>query len=122
MKTKITLLILFLSLTFVNAQHYPPVSDSSQKIEEQSKDIVDAYDRELAMTAKQRALFQLKVEDYLMLRKKIESNYDGREELDALVEMQAQETLDMNDILTRIQMQLYKKIKPTIQPLKEVEN
>ena len=51
----------------------------------------------------------------------IESKYEGREELSALTELQVQETLDMNDILTRIQMQVYKKVKPEIQPLKMVE-
>ncbi|MCB0446353.1 MAG: hypothetical protein KDD03_02375 [Gelidibacter sp.] len=118
---KITALLLFLTLTFSHAQQYPPVTDGSKAIEAKADSISDAYDRELAMTAKQKALFKLKVEDYLIRRQKVESMYDGREELTALVELQAQETLDMNDILTRIQMQVYKKIKPEIQPLKIVK-
>ena len=121
MKTKITTLLLFLSLTLGFAQQYPPVNDGSLKVEAKADSITDAYDRELSMTAKQKALFKLKVEDYLIKRQMIESKYEGREELSALTELQVQETLDMNDILTRIQMQVYKKVKPEIQPLKMVE-
>lgn len=121
MNTKITTLLLFLSLTLGFAQQYPPVNDGSLKVEAKADSITDAYDRELSMTAKQKALFKLKLEDYLMKRQIIESEYDGRKELEALVELQAQETLDMNDILTRIQMKVYKKVKPVIQPLKVVE-
>lgn len=121
MKTKITTLLLLLSLTLGFAQQYPPINDGSLKVEAKADSITDAYDRELSMTAKQKALFKLKVEDYLLRKQNIESKYEGRKQLTALVELQAQETLDMNDILTRIQMQLYKKIKPEIQPLKIVK-
>jgi hypothetical protein len=121
MKIRITLLFLLLSLTFNHAQQYPPITDGSLKIEAKADSIADAYDRELSMTAKQKALFKLKVEDYLIRRQKIESKYEGRKELTALVELQVQETLDMNDILTRIQMKVYKRIKPEIQPLKMVK-
>ncbi len=121
MKTKITTLLLFLSLTLGFAQQYPPVNDGSLNVEAKADSITDAYDRELSMTAKQKALFKLKVEDYLIKRQMIESKYEGRKELSAFTELQVQETLDMNDILTRIQMQVYKKVKPEIQPLKMVE-
>lgn len=121
MKTKITTLLLLLSLTLGFAQQYPPINDGSLKVEAMADSITDAYDRELSMTAKQKALFKLKVEDYLLRKQNIESKYEGRKQLTALVELQAQETLDMNDILTRIQMQVYKKIKPEIQPLKIVK-
>ncbi|WP_040248899.1 hypothetical protein [Psychroserpens mesophilus] len=121
MKTKITTLLLLLSLTLGFAQQYPPINDGSLKVEAKADSITDAYDRELSMTAKQKALFKLKVEDYLLRKQNIESKYEGRKQLTALVELQAQETLDMNDILTRIQMQVYKKIKPEIQPLKIVK-
>lgn len=120
MKLNITVLLLVFSLTFGFAQQYPPVSDGSPSVEKTASDIANAYDKELSMTAKQKALFKLKVEDYLIRKRKIEAQYEGREELAALTEMQAQETLDMNDILTRIQMQVYKKVKPRIQPLKMV--
>lgn len=52
---------------------------------------------------------------------KSKKNNEGREELNALVEMQANESLAMNDILTLYQYRLYKKLKPEIQPLKMVE-
>jgi hypothetical protein len=55
------------------------------------------------------------------LAEKIKDENEGRAELDALVEMQARESLAMNDILTRLQYRLYKKLKSEIQPLKIVE-
>jgi hypothetical protein len=122
MKTNLSFFLIVLSITFGFAQQYPPVTDGSPEIEAEADYITEAYDKELAMTVKQKALFKLKVEDYLIIRKEIESQYDGKEELTALAKLQTKETLDMNDILTRIQMKVYKRIKPEIQPLKIVEN
>lgn len=122
MKTNISLFLIVFSLTFGFAQQYPPLSDGSPEIEAKAHYITEAYDNELAMTAKQKALFKLKVEDYLIRRKEIESKYEGKEELTVLAKLQTNETLNMNDILTRIQMKVYKRIKPEIQPLKIVEN
>ena len=115
----ITLILIF---NFSYGQGYPPVENAEPSTEEIANTITDKYDSELAMTAKQKALFKIKVEDFLVMRKKILDKYDGQDELDALVNLQAEETLAMNDVLTRIQMGIYKKIKPEIQPLKMVQN
>ena len=40
--------------------------------------------------------------------------------MDALTELAIKESLDMQDILTRIQYNLYKKIRQDIQPIKLV--
>ncbi|WP_299228250.1 hypothetical protein [uncultured Psychroserpens sp.] len=121
MKTIFLTLLFTLGLTLSHAQPYPPVRDGSSEIEAKTDKIADTYDAKLAMTAKQKVLFKLKVEDYLIKRQNIEEKYDGRDELNALFNLQIQETADMNDILTRIQMQVYKKVKPEIQPLKIID-
>ncbi|WP_026752810.1 hypothetical protein [Sediminibacter sp. Hel_I_10] len=114
--------ITFILVSFFSfAQGHPSVEDTSLKTEEVADNITDQYDQKLAMTYKQKELFKKKVEDFLILRKKIMDNNEGEAELNALVNLQAEETLAMNDVLTRIQMDLYKDIKPTIQPLKVVE-
>lgn len=122
MKTQISIVLLLLSFNLGFTQQYPPITDASVEMEAKVDKITDTYDKELAMTARQKVLFKLKVEDYLLKRKEIEAKYEGKKELTMLAKLQTNETLDMNDILTRIQMKVYKKIKPEIQPLKIVES
>lgn len=120
MKYIITVAIVLTSfLSF--SQGYPPVEDANQSLEDMASAITDQYDRELSMTGKQKAIFKLRVEDFLLLRKKILDSKTDEAQLDALVNLQAEETLAMNDVLTRIQMDVYKKVKPEIQPLKIVK-
>ncbi|MEY8848985.1 hypothetical protein AB9K26_09225 [Psychroserpens sp. XS_ASV72] len=116
-----TLLIILLSFNYATAQQYPPVKDASLAIEEKVNDLANQYDRQLAMTAKQKALFKLKLEDYLLRRIEIEDKYNGKNELTMLAKLQARETQAMNDVLTQPQMEVYKRIKPEIQPLKVVK-
>jgi len=96
--------------------------DSTLRIQEKAQKVTDQYNDELALTAKQDLLFQKKVEEFLIRRNKIETTLVGKEQLDALYKMQVQETKEMGDILTRPQMDLYKKIKSTIQPIKVVND
>lgn len=102
------------------SQGYPPVDDGSTKTEVMASEIANAYDKQLSMTSEQKALFKVRVEDFLIRRKEIMASTSGKDQLNALVNMQAEETLAMNDILTRPQMDVYKRIKPQIQPLKIV--
>ncbi len=119
MKTLITCIILLFSTTII--AQVPGVSISDPNIKMEADRITKEYSSHLALTGIQIPLFKNKVAHYLVLAKDIKRDKQGRAELDALVEMQAQESLAMNDILTRMQYRLYKKLKTEIQPLKMVE-
>lgn len=99
----------------------PGVSISDPQIKYEADRITKEYSHHLALTGVQIPLFKNKVAHYLVLKEEIEHDMEGRAQLDALVEMQANETLAMNDILTLQQYRLYKKIKTEIQPLKMIE-
>lgn len=112
--------ILLLVTTPIFAQ-FPQVSISDPQIKMEAERITQEYDKHLGLTGIQFPLFKNKVAHYLVLANNIKNDLEGREELDALVEMQANESLAMNDILTLMQYRLYQRIKSEIQPLKMVE-
>lgn len=99
----------------------PEVSVTDPNIKKEADRITDEYSDQLALTGIQIPLFKNKVAHYLVLADDIKREKTGRAQLEALVEMQAEESLAMNDILTLQQYRLYKKIKTEIQPLKMVE-
>ncbi|TDU40065.1 hypothetical protein BXY82_2105 [Gelidibacter sediminis] len=118
MKNVITVLILLFSSS-ICAQI--PDGVDSPSIKHEADRITNAYDKHLGLTGIQFPLFKNKVADYLKLAQKIKNNNEGREELDALLELQANETLAMSDILTQAQHRVYKRLKSTIQPLKVIK-
>ena len=97
------------------------LQNSNPQLEKQAEKIADLYNNELSLTSKQQMLFQKKVEEFLIRRDKIEKSLTGTEKLKVLFEMQQQETAEMNDILTRPQLVVYKKMKPQIQPVETIE-
>ena len=115
-----SLLLAFLTFGFGNAQD-PILQKDHPNLEKEAFAITRQYNQELALDGKQIILFQKKVEEFLIRREDIKKRYSGKRELDALMNMQTQETLEMMNILTQPQMDLYKKIKPNIQPLAEVD-
>ena len=99
----------------------PMLQSDAKDLEPKAKAITASYNEELALTSKQYMLFEKKVEEFLIRREKIELRYNGKEKLDMLFALQQRETKEMNDILTRPQLQVYKKIKPTVQPIDKVK-
>jgi len=120
MKTLIT--FIFIGMISFSFAQYPDTTYEDKKERKQAKEIVNAYDKQLALDAAQFPIFLDKVEDYLILRKKAKATLEGKEELDALTELMVKETFEMQDLLTRPQYQLYKKIRQDIQPLKTVKS
>jgi hypothetical protein len=120
MKRLVTL-VLFFTISTGFAQGYPQTEGASSSITETADRITDAYDQKLSMTSQQKAIFKIRVEDFLKIRQKIMASKTGKDQLNALVNLQAEETLAMNDVLTRLQMSVYKKVKREIQPLKVVD-
>lgn len=118
MKTIFTLFIIFISFTS-NAQ-YPPVATPGH-IQAKANQLTEDYNKQLALTGIQIPLFKNVVEEYLVKAEKTIQTLKGREQLNMLVELQARETLEMNDILTQPQYALYKKLKFEMQPLKTIK-
>ncbi|WP_156115513.1 hypothetical protein [Psychroserpens sp. Hel_I_66] len=116
------LLILFISLTsmFTFAQD-PMLQQNKEQLDDEATKITQAYNDQLALRDKQFMLFQRKVEEFLIRRNKIEDQYEGKEQLNLLFNLQTTETGEMRNILTGPQFDLYKKIKPKIQPLATAE-
>lgn len=114
----IIVIVLLISAQIFAQDPYLQKSDPELKAE--AIKITDTYDLELAMTGKERLLFQQKVEEFLIRRKQIEKALTGKEKLNYLYDMQLEETEEMIDILTHPQLEVYKKIKPRIQPLELV--
>ncbi|MGB3342381.1 MAG: hypothetical protein WBA61_00580 [Aequorivita sp.] len=84
---------------------------------ERAIELTNEYNKELALDGDQILLFQQKVEEFLLRRDKIESEYSGKARLYMLVKLQDEENAEMHNILTRPQLELYKKIHPLIQPI-----
>ena len=120
MKNIITLLIAFISLSGFAQDNY--LQKGNEVLEAQAEKITKVYNKEVVLTAKQFQLFEMKVEEYLIRAEKIKNSMKGREMLDTMVALQAEETREMNNILTQPQMEVYKKMKPTVQPLATAEN
>lgn len=119
MKTLSTIIILLFT-TFAFAQ-YPDTTRGNQETREEAKRLTGIYDQQLGLDGTQLPIFEEKLEDYLVLAERAKSNFEGREELDALTELMVRETLDMQEILTRPQLIVYKKIRQDVQPIKVVE-
>lgn len=120
MKRLITLaLLLFSMATFAQDAL---LQKNNGILEKEADKVTQKYNAELSLTSKQQALFKKKIEEFLIRRKNIETNNNGREKLDLLYSLQKNETAEMGDILTQPQLRLYKNIKKEIQPLDTVEN
>src|SRR5690606_17492978 len=106
MKILITLFTFFIT-SYTFAQYTQATSDNGNTTY-QAEQLTDKYNRQLALTGIQIPLFKEVVEKYILLANEAKDQYEGKEELDMLLELQARETLQMNDILTQPQYRLYK--------------
>lgn len=93
---------------------------SNPEAKKEAIEITNLYNDQLGLTGEQELLFQQKVEEFLIRRYKVENEFSGKEKLNILLGLQKEETAEMDDILTRPQLELYKTIKPNIQPLEVI--
>lgn len=119
MKYIFTLILMVLTTT-VFAQD-PMLQKPDRSLHEEVKSLSLAYNNELALNTDQLKVFEIKLEEFLIRREKIENSLEGRDKLEALYLLQDQETEEMKDILTRNQMQVYTRVKPSIQPITTVD-
>lgn len=94
--------------------------ESNPQVKERAVQLTDRYNEELALDGDQVLLFQQKVEEFLIRRDKIESEFSGKTKLKMLAQLQAEENAEMHNILTHPQLELYEKIHPIIQPIGQV--
>lgn len=119
---KITLVTIFSLFTISTYAQYPQTIPTSNQIKVKAENLTTEYSKQLALTGIQIPLFREVVEEYMTKSEKVIEEMEGRAELNMLVELQARETLRMNDILTQMQYRLYKQVKANIQPLKVIDN
>ena len=113
---------LFIAITTTAFAQYPDITYESKSIRAKAKKITQAYDKQLGLDGKQYPIFLDKIEDYLVLANKAKENLKGKEELDALTKLMANQALDMQELLTRPQYNLYKRIWQDIQPIKVLKS
>ena len=115
MKKFLILCVLMFGLTGYSQDVY--FQQSNPEAKKEAIEITNLYNDQLGPTGEQELLFQQKVEEFLIRRYKVENEFSGKEKLNILLGLQKEETAEMDDILTRPQLELYKTIKPNIQPL-----
>lgn len=118
-KLIIILSFVFLGLTAQAQIQY--IEEKPQYIEKQADSLTKIYTKKLGLTPKQDLLFKSNVADYLIKREEIKKNYKGKKMLDQLYIVSKEESGSMSEVLTEYQFELYKKIKPSIQPLAKVD-
>lgn len=116
-------LVTFLFVLFTNSifAQFPQASVTDINVKLRADKITAEYNKHLGLNGIEIPLFKNEVAHYLVLADEIKRNNEGRAELDALVKMQANESAAMSDILALYQYRLYLKLKPEIQPLKNIE-
>lgn len=118
---KTLLSIIFITIYTLGFSQDPIIQNNSESLESVAASITDKYNDELALDAKQFMLFQKKVEEFLIREEKIHSNYKGEEKLNMLYKLRKAEALEMRNILTKPQFNLYKRLQTQIQPLAVIE-
>ncbi|WP_310991892.1 hypothetical protein [Aequorivita marina] len=119
MKNLATLILLLISFSAFSQD--PFLQNSNPQAKKKAVEITNKYIPELGLTGEQQLLFQQKVEEYVLRRNKLKAEFSEKEKLNLLYQLQEEETADMQDILTRPQLEVYKQVKPKFQPLEKVE-
>lgn len=119
MKTTLYVFLLFFT-THLFAQD-PMLQKPDMSLDEKAKALTVEYNKHLGLNGEQIGLFDIKVEEFLIRREKIENTLQGKEKLRALYALQEQETVEMQNILTQPQLDVYKKVRTDIQPLDVVK-
>ncbi|MFH6772659.1 hypothetical protein V8G58_12010 [Gaetbulibacter aestuarii] len=114
--------LIFICITHIAFAQYPDTTIETPEIRAKAEKLTAIYDAKLGLDGTQLPIFQNKVADYLTLSKEIKESYKGKEALDKLTQLMVKESLEMKDLLTRIQYNQYKKIRQSVQPLEVVVN
>tara|TARA_R110002049_G_scaffold307794_3_gene509521 strand:+ start:89 stop:349 length:261 start_codon:yes stop_codon:yes gene_type:complete len=83
MKKQLTIILLLISSTLF--AQYPDASYETKKIKKEAKKLTKTYDTKLGLDGAQLPIFQDKIEDYLALSNKTNKDFEGREQLEDLL-------------------------------------
>lgn len=117
---KSILILLSLLFAYQLSGQDPLLQETDSALEGVATKITQEYNDQLALDAKQYILFEQKVEEFLIREETIQENFKGEDKLDKLYKLRKAESLEMRNILTKPQFDLYKRIKQQIQPLAKV--
>jgi len=79
------------------------------------------YTQKLVLTGKQEVIFKEKLQTFFLEKEQLREEMKGKDKLKALYELGKQENGEMRDVLTQEQFDLYLRIKPSMQPLEEID-
>jgi len=111
----ITIFVLFFSVAAVAQDEY--AQNNTKAFEAEAKEITTKYNKQLLLATEQIYPFQKKVQEFLVRKSEIDKNSSGKESIDLIYGLQQTETAEMGALLTEPQLELYKKMKPKVQPL-----
>ncbi|MDH7913894.1 hypothetical protein [Winogradskyella sp. SYSU M77433] len=114
------LFILGIVFTLQLSAQDPIMQKDNKALESIATKITKTYDDQLGLDGKQFTLFEKKVEEYLIREEKIHNEFKGKTKLNMLYKLRKAETMEMRNVLTKPQFDLYKRLKPQIQPLAQV--
>lgn len=95
-----SILLFFALILFSNGYSQEKLINYTSEV----NDIVEQYNKELALTGVQLPLFKKTVADYLNLKKNIVNEYKGTEELDMLYNLRKKELNNMSHVLDEKQL------------------
>ncbi|MDN3493698.1 hypothetical protein [Winogradskyella bathintestinalis] len=119
---KTTLFIITFLFTFHLSAQDPILQNRDKALEAVATKITTTYDDQLGLDGKQFTLFEKKVEEYLIREEKIHEEFNGEDKLSKLYKLRKAETMEMRNILTQPQFDLYKRIKSQLQPLAVIDS
>ena len=83
--------------------------------------LTESYTEKLALTGKQEVIFKQKLQQYFLDKEQLRQEMRGKDKLRALYELGLQENGEMGNVLTAEQLNLYLRLKPSLQPLEELD-
>lgn len=120
MKLLTTLLLTFMTLQ-LSAQD-PMLQKPDEALDAIATTVTKKYDDQLGLDGDQFIKFQKIVEEYLIREEKIHKKFSGKEKLDMIYKLREAESMEMRNILTQPQFNLYLRVKPQIQPLAKIDS
>jgi hypothetical protein len=118
---RLVVLLITLLFTYNLSAQDPLLQKDNEALEAVAIKITKTYDDQLGLDSKQYVLFEKKVEEYLIREETIHNNFKGEEKLDKLYKLRKAESMEMRNVLTQPQYDLYLRIKPQIQPLAKID-
>lgn len=83
--------------------------------------LTESYTEKLVLTGKQEVIFKETLQTFFLEKEKLRQEMRGKDKLRALYELGKQEDGEMRNVLTNEQLDLYLRLKPSLQPLEELD-